>query len=599
MSRRITRSKYVVLALTGLFLMVAFSAATQHVAAKSTPVTVEIQRLAFGPFDDVDANKILDFDQQLFRATPSHMKVDGILRVDSIVTPEIVKKVESFGVKVTATWDVVLRDGMAITGSKAAIMRLLEQPFVTGFQLDRQVSLKLDTARYYTGVDDLQSQGYDGSGVVICVIDTGIDAGHVDLDGGKVIGFKDYVNGRTSPYDDNGHGTHVSSIATGSGDGNYNYRGVAPAAKLVGVKVLSSSGSGSTTNVINGINWCAGTGKSSYGVDIISMSLGSSYNGYDSTAQAADDAVAAGLTVVVAAGNSGPGSNTVGSPGTAYNVITVGAVSDPGEGGWAIASFSSRGPTADGRIKPDVVAPGVNIMAAKANSGNGYVSYSGTSMATPFVSGTVALYLQAKGLTNGHTPSQVKNDIEATAIDMGPAGKDNTYGSGRIDPVAFVTGNTPPPNPNPRQDQTASESLPGSGYYDWWKITAQGDGYDLTIEVTNFGSGSNPDFDLYVYAGSKTGTEVGRSESTGPTETVTVAGPSAGAVYYAKVSSYSGSGSYTINAYGATGLTLTDDDLGGGGGGGGGGGSFGSLLLALPVAAAASLELLRRRKHEE
>ncbi len=577
----------------GLFLITAFSAATQVVAATKTPISFDVQRLAFSPIDDLDADKVLDFDQQLYKATPSHMKLDGILRVDRPVTSDMIEKVESFGVRVTATWKVALPDGMAISGAKSAIDRLLQQSFVTGFQLDREVSLKLDAARYYTGVDDLQSQGYNGAGVVICVIDTGIDASHVDLDEGKVIAFKDYVNGRTSPYDDHGHGTHVASIAAGTGDGNYNYRGVAPAADLVGVKVLDSRGSGSSTDVISGIDWCASTGKNSYGVDIISMSLGSSYNGYDSTAEAADNAVAAGLTVVVAAGNSGPDPNTVGSPGTAYNVITVGALHDPSEGGWKIADFSSRGPTADGRIKPDITAPGVNIMAADANTGSGYVAYSGTSMATPFVSGTVALYLQAKGLTTTHDPAQVKYDIEATAIDMGETGKDNTYGSGRLDPVAFVTGDTSN-QPPPREDRTASESLPGTGYYDWWKVTAQGDGHDLTIEITDFGSGTSPDFDLYVHAGSKTGTEVGRSESTGPTETVTVSSPSAGSVYYAKVYSYSGSGSYTINAYGATELVLTDDDLSDGGGGGGG--SFGSLLLALPVAAAASLELLRRRK---
>ncbi len=545
---------------------------------------------------DFDGNKLVDAPEtEALLSNPAPSAQYTVLIQFAGDADNYRSLVQAFGGTVLKTWQYVAKDWAVVSISGMQLQKLMQHPDVLVVDLDREVRLLMDTARYYTGVNDLQSQGYDGSGVVIAIVDTGIDVNHVDLDGGKVIGWKDFINGRTSPYDDQGHGTHVSSIAAGTGDGNYNYRGVAPAAKLVGVKVLDSQGSGTLQGVIDGMNWVVQT-KNTYGTDIMSMSLGSSSNSYDSVAQAADDAVAAGLTVVVAAGNSGPSSGTVGSPGTAYNVITVGAVADPGEGGWSIASFSSRGPTSDGRIKPDVVAPGVNIMAAKMGSGNGYVSYSGTSMATPFVSGTVALYLQAKGLTNGHTPSQVKSDLESTAIDMGTAGKDNTYGSGRIDPVAFVTGGGGGGgNPPPRQDQTGSETLPGTGYYDWWKVTAQGDGYDLQIQITgNFGS--NPDFDLYVYAGSKTGTEVGRSESTSNTETVTVSAPSAGAVYYAKVYSYTGSGSYTINAYGATGLTLTDDDLGGGGGGGGGGGSFGSVLLALIPTVAAVIEIYRRRK---
>src|SRR5690606_17147010 len=124
-----------------------------------------------------------------------------------------------------------------------------------------------------TGDRDGNQNSYSKDDVVIAVIDTGIDANHVDLSGGKVSGWRDSVNNRTSPYDDQGHGTHVAGIAAGSGDGNAAYKGVAPGAALVGIKVLDRNGSGTMSNVIAGIDWAI-SNKDTYGIDIINMSLG-------------------------------------------------------------------------------------------------------------------------------------------------------------------------------------------------------------------------------------------------------------------------------------------------------------------------------------
>lgn len=116
------------------------------------------------------------------------------------------------------------------------------------------------------------------------------------------------------------------------------------------------------------------------------MSLGTSgsSDGTDVVSQAVNNAAAAGIVPVIAAGNSGPGKFTIGSPGAATGALTVAAMSDPGQGGFGLANFSSRGPTQDNRMKPEIAAPGVNVTAPKANSGNGYIAYSGTSMATPY-----------------------------------------------------------------------------------------------------------------------------------------------------------------------------------------------------------------------
>ncbi len=261
-------------------------------------------------------------------------------------------------------------------------------------QEDYKVQVAVDTE----GLDESAAQvmatnmwnlGYDGSGITIGIIDTGIDASHPDLQG-KVIGWVDFVNGKTTPYDDNGHGTHVASIAAGTGAAsNGKYKGMAPpGAKLVGIKVLGGDGSGSISDIINGVDWAV-QNKDKYGIKVINLSLGSSQSsdGTDSLSQAVNNAWDAGIVVCVAAGNSGPDKYTVGSPAAASKVITVGAVDKYD----VITDFSSRGPTADNRLKPEVVAPGNWIIAARASGtqltdvtiGDYYVAAPGTSMATP------------------------------------------------------------------------------------------------------------------------------------------------------------------------------------------------------------------------
>lgn len=148
----------------------------------------------------------------------------------------------------------------------------------------------------------------------------------MDLDGGKIIGWKDWVNNRAEPYDDHGHGTHVGSIIAGTGEGNPLFRGVAPGAALVGLKVLDSNGSGSLSNVAAAVDWCV-ENKERYGIRVISMSLGTSgtSDGTDAVSLAVDSAVERGLVAVVAAGNSGPNRFTIGSPGAAQRAITIAA----------------------------------------------------------------------------------------------------------------------------------------------------------------------------------------------------------------------------------------------------------------------------------
>lgn len=290
--------------------------------------------------------------------------------------------------------------------------------------------------------------GLDGSGVGVCVIDTGIDPAHEQINPRTVV-FKDFVNGRTAAYDDHGHGTHVASIAAGDGGGSSTYAsmfvGVAPAANLWAAKVLNSSGSGADSDVAAAVEWC----HREQGVRVLSLSLGSpATDGQDAVSLAVNNAVIGDEefppdVVVVAAGNDGDAPRTISAPGVASGAITVGAVSDYSapagtarrDNGIWLAGFSSRGPTPSGLVKPDIAAPGVTVAGADAGTGTGYVLMSGTSMATPYVSGAVALALDADSTA---TPAEIRSALAGTAVDVGVAGPDSEWGAGLIDVHAFV-----------------------------------------------------------------------------------------------------------------------------------------------------------------
>ena len=233
--------------------------------------------------------------------------------------------------------DFRLIAGFAGSVNAGQVKALARAPGVTFVELDGQTGL-LDAAgeRDYgvraarSATPSLDPDGsLDGSGVGICVVDTGIDPGHEQVSG-RVDGWKDFVNDRTTPYDDHGHGTHVASIAAGDGTGANaatadSYGGVARAARLYGAKVLDSTGFGDDSDVVLGIEWCA----AQPGVDVISMSLGSpGGDGSDAASVASAQAVAGGTVVVAAAGNDGDGLTTIAAPGVSSAVVTVGAASD-------------------------------------------------------------------------------------------------------------------------------------------------------------------------------------------------------------------------------------------------------------------------------
>lgn len=291
------------------------------------------------------------------------------------------------------------------------------------------------------GAPEAWKKGYDGKGVKVAVLDTGVDATHPDLKG-SVLKAKDFSDSGSTD-DRQGHGTHVASTIVGSGAKSHGkYKGVAPGAKLLVGKVMDDTGFGTDSAIIAGMQWAV-----AQGAKVVSMSLGSTdTHGVDPMEKAVNDLSASSHALfVIAAGNEGPSDTTVGSPGSAAAALTVAAVDRHDK----IADFSSRGPTADGALKPDIAAPGVDIVAARAAHGGegeevapGYVSMSGTSMATPHTAGAAAILAQEHPDWTGE---RIKAALTASAK---PLTGTTAYeaGAGRVDlPRATGAGLTTEP----------------------------------------------------------------------------------------------------------------------------------------------------------
>ena len=323
-----------------------------------------------------------------------------------------------------------LIDSIAGTVELNRIHELVDLPGVVFVELDGILGIQMEDVVPAHGVDLVwQDTGYTGEGVTMAIIDTGIDGNHTALDDldddnttndPKIVAFYDAINnpGATNgteifPYDDNGHGTHCAGITAGTGAPDYRHIGVAPRANLVGVKVLDGGGSGSFAAVMAGMEWTVEK-RHEFNIRAASMSLGALTGAIEWTSseeesvnRMANEMMRAGVTLFIAAGNSG-GTATIGTPGSAEDVITVGSL----DKNTAIAVYSSQGPTEEGRVKPNVAFIGSSVNAPDANTGDGYVALSGTSMATPGAAGVAVLMYQANP---DLSPFDIRNIMQETA----------------------------------------------------------------------------------------------------------------------------------------------------------------------------------------
>jgi serine protease AprX len=348
------------------------------------------------------------------------------------------------------------------------IPKIIELPGVVFVELDGRLEIQMNDVNEVHDVTQVwEETGYTGAGSVVAIIDTGIDSDHVGLDDiddsnytndTKVIAFYDAVNSpeltngtEIKAYDDQGHGTHCAGITAGTGAPDFQYKGVAPKAQLVGVKVLDSGGSGSFATVMAGMEWTVEK-RHIFNIRAASMSLGGpgaiewTSSEEESVNRMGNEMMREGVALFIAAGNSAF-SAQIGTPGSAEDVITVGAL----DKNTAIAVYSSQGPTEEGRVKPNIAFVGSSVMAPDFNTVDGYTSKSGTSMATPGAAGLAALMYQANP---DLSPFDIRNIMQETAtyrrcdymFANEPCAEDNipknrqnnVYGHGHVNSVPSV-----------------------------------------------------------------------------------------------------------------------------------------------------------------
>ena len=244
---------------------------------------------------------------------------------------------------------------------------------------------------------------YTGAGVNVAFIDTGI-CSHCDfmIGDNRVKLFKDFISSKKYPYDDNGHGTFIAGVCSGCGVlSSFKFCGIAPKSNLYVLKALNKDGEATANKILDAMEWIFNNHKKE-NIKVVCMSFGSEPIGYNDPIMLGANALwRDGVTVVAAAGNSGPKESTIKSPGISPEIITVGGFDDNrfndetyNKDFFEMANFSSRGPALR-HFKPDVVAPSVDIVSCGVNEF--YTKLSGTSVATPMVAGIVCLMLEKNG----------------------------------------------------------------------------------------------------------------------------------------------------------------------------------------------------------
>lgn len=303
---------------------------------------------------------------------------------------------------------------------------------------EKGVYLQMDRVRQHLRIDEIHRQGITGKDIGICILDTGAYP-HNDYNN-QICGFVDLLNGKRYAYDDNGHGTHVAGLIAGNGAlSKGKYCGIAPGARLMILKCLDHRGKGKLSHTLRAFEMIEKYQKK-MNLRVVNISLGTVYEEHDKECEALQAAVEklwkSGLVVVSAAGNMGPERQSITVPGCVKSIITVGAWDDERKHhiyGSPKQHYSGRGPTSTCIMKPEIVAPGTGIISC-AKGRDPYRMQSGTSMATPIVTGVIALLLEKYPfLTN----KEVKKRIYETAKDLGM--EKNHQGWGEINPTALLS----------------------------------------------------------------------------------------------------------------------------------------------------------------
>lgn len=311
--------------------------------------------------------------------------------------------------------ELPLINAIVVCFNSLNLLKTANCSFVQYISSVASVTALMDVSKKILKVDDTCLTGKD---ISIAIIDTGINP-HVDFCFGKnrIIEFCDFINSGNIPYDDNGHGTFITGVACGNGCfSRFKYAGVAPKSNIISLKALNEKGEATSVSILEAMQWVFENHKK-YNIKVVCMSFGSEPLGAkDPIMLGAEKLWDEGVVVVSAGGNSGPEKQTIKSPGVSRKIITVGGLDDKrddfgkyNERNFKIADFSSRGPALN-RVKPDIIAPAVDITSCSHKGG--YKQMSGTSVATPMVAGIVALIYEKYP---NATPNQIKKYLLSNA----------------------------------------------------------------------------------------------------------------------------------------------------------------------------------------
>ena len=352
--------------------------------------------------------------------------------------------------KVSALPYLITAVSTLVTGLSIAILAmwlLSEENVIFGGPPATLLAWQDDYERM-TAIDKVDGD-LDGSGVTICIVDSGVDLSHPGMDGVTIKGWYDAINGKIDPYDDQGHGTAMAGIIASKGG----VGGIAKGSDLLIAKGIDDSGSGTDEGIAEAVDWC-----SAQGADIISLSLGGDQGPglsgltLDVLENSVEDALNEGVFVVAAAGNDGTDDDgDVASPGSVRDVICVGGVNRNGD----VWSGSSKGdnngrlwpnpilPRQDPDKKPEVIAPASEVPVLLTNSGSWYGYSSGTSAATAWVSGILALVIQNEpdlARTGDRSAIEdIKTRISQTSTQKeGVSGHDDRFGYGIVNTIGLI-----------------------------------------------------------------------------------------------------------------------------------------------------------------
>lgn len=319
-------------------------------------------------------------------------KVDCILYVSDF--DYAYKTLKYFPVEIEGEFPFI--NALLVKTSVEALDALSSENFVQYISSQANVEALMNVSRKILNVNE---NSYKNNKVAIAYIDTGIMP-HLDfmLGENRIVKFIDLINYKLFPYDDNGHGTFVAGVGSGSGIVSFGkFKGIAPNSDIISIKALDKNGEANASKILDAMQWVYDNAEK-YSIRVVCMSFGSEPLGYnDPIMKGAEALWQKGISVVSAAGNSGPNFETIKSPGISPKIITVGGLNDNRfdndfkESFFEIAKFSSRGP-AFNRFKPDVIAPSVDITSCGIK--DFYTNLSGTSVATPMIAGLCCLAYQ-------------------------------------------------------------------------------------------------------------------------------------------------------------------------------------------------------------